>query len=146
VLFGVGLLSKVVVVFVLAIFPIIIATHSALTSINPDYLETSRAFGASRGQALRLVVFPAAAVGVMAGLRLAIGRGIIGVVVGEFFGARAGLGFLLVQFSMAFQTAKTLSVVILLAAIGVTTNYFLLRLETRWSPWKGRRVPGVGLQ
>jgi NitT/TauT family transport system permease protein len=141
VLFGIGLLSKVAVVFVLALFPILIATQSALTSIDPSYPETARAFGASGVQNLRMVTFPAASLGVLTGLRLAVGRGIIGVVVGEFFGARAGLGFLLVQYSMGFQTAKTLAVVLLLAIIGVTANQGLLAFEKRVSPWKaeGRR-------
>jgi NitT/TauT family transport system permease protein len=136
VLFGIGLLSKVAVVFVLALFPIVIATQSALTSIDPSYPETARAFGASSVQNLRMVTFPAASLGVLTGLRLAVGRGIIGVVVGEFFGARAGLGYLLVQYSMGFQTAKTLAVVLLLAIIGVTANQGLLAFEKRVSPWK----------
>ena len=136
VLLGIGLISKIAVVFVLALFPIMIATQSALTSIDPSYPETARAFGASSVQNLRMVIFPAASLGVLTGLRLAVGRGIIGVVVGEFFGARAGLGFLLVQYSMAFQTARTLAVVLLLAVIGVTANQVLLAFEKKVSPWK----------
>ena len=112
-----------------------IGTEGALRGINPEFPETARAFGASKLQSLRMVVFPAAAGGVLTGLRLGVGRGIIGVVVAEFFGASQGLGFLLVQYSNTFQTSKTLAVVVLLAAIGVVSNSLLLLLEHRVAPW-----------
>jgi NitT/TauT family transport system permease protein len=135
VLFGIGLQSKVIVVAAMAVFPILIGTEGALRSVNPEYGETARAFGASSTRTLVTVVFPAAAPGVLTGLRLGVGRGIIGAVVAEFFGATVGLGFLLIQYSGSFQTAKTLSVVVLLAAIGVLTNTMLLALERRLTPW-----------
>ena len=135
ILFGIGIRSKVVVVTSMAVFPILIGTEGALRAINPEYTETARAFGANRLQSLRMVVFPAAAAGVLTGLRLGVGRGIIGVVVAEFFGASHGLGFLLVQYSNQFLTSKTLAVVVLLAAIGVLSNSALLFLERRLAPW-----------
>ncbi len=135
ILFGIGINSKVVVVACMAVFPIMIGTEGALRGINPEFPETARAFGASKLQSLRMVVFPAAAGGVLTGLRLGVGRGIIGVVVAEFFGASQGLGFLLVQYSNTFQTSKTLAVVVLLAAIGVVSNSLLLLLEHRVAPW-----------
>jgi NitT/TauT family transport system permease protein len=135
ILFGVGLNSKVVVVAAMAVFPILIGTEGALASINPEYTETARAFGASRIQSLRYVTFPAAAGGVLTGLRLGVGRGIIGVVVAEFFGASQGLGFLLIQYSNTFQVANTLAVVVMLAAIGVASNSLLLVFENRVQPW-----------
>lgn len=139
VLFGLGIVSKVIVVILLAIFPVLISTESAFRSINPEYLETARAFGAGRFQVLRMVVLPAAALGILTGIRLAVGRGIIGVVVGEIFGSTKGLGFLIVQYSQSFQTARTLAVVLILAGIGVITNYGLLMLEDRLSPWQRSR-------
>jgi len=99
-------------------------------------VETAVAFGASRIQVLRKVIFPASFVGILTGLRLAVGRGIIGVLVGEIFGATHGLGFLIVQYSESFQTAKTLAVVLVLALIGVLASDGLERLEARLSPWQ----------
>jgi NitT/TauT family transport system permease protein len=135
VLFGIGIRSKIIVVVAMAIFPILIGTESALRSVNPEYVDTARAFGAKRWQILYKVVFPAAAPGVLTGLRLGVGRGIIGVVVAEFFGASQGLGFLLLNDSNEFLTTQTLAVVVLLAFIGVVTNTLLLMLEARLSPW-----------
>jgi NitT/TauT family transport system permease protein len=136
VLFGFGVFSKIIIVVILAIFPVLISTESAFRSINPEYVETAVAFGANRFQVLRKVVLPAASLGILTGLRLAVGRGIIGVLVGEIFGATKGLGFLIVQFSESFQTAKTLAVVLVLAIIGVLTNHGLQQLENRLSPWQ----------
>jgi NitT/TauT family transport system permease protein len=136
VIVGLGAASKIVIVFLLAVFPIIINTESGLRSVDPDYIDTARAFRADRVQILRLVVFPAALISIVAGLRLAIGRGIIGVVVGEIFGATQGLGFLIVQYSNSFRTARTLAIVLLLVAIGVGANAVLEAIETRLSPWR----------
>lgn len=135
VLFGIGIESKVIVVAAMAIFPILIGTEGALRWVNPEYRDTARAFGASRWQSLYRVVFPAAAPGVMTGLRLGVGRGIIGVVVAEFFGSSQGLGFLLLNDSNEFLATQVLAVVVLLALIGIVTNTLLLMLETRLSPW-----------
>jgi NitT/TauT family transport system permease protein len=138
---GLGLASKIIIVFLLAVFPIIINTESGLRSVDPDYIETAQAFRASRLQVLRMVVFPAAMVSVVTGLRLAIGRGIIGVVIGEFFGATHGLGFLIVQYSQSFRTARTLALVVLLAIIGVGANAALEAVERRLSPWRAPQPP-----
>jgi len=136
VLVGIGVRSKIIIVILLAIFPVLISTESAFRSINPEYVETGIAFGAGRLQLLRKVVLPAASIGILTGLRLAVGRGIIGVLVGEIFGATKGLGFLIVQYSESFQTAKTLAVVLVLAVIGVVASEGLQQLEDRLSPWK----------
>jgi ABC-type nitrate/sulfonate/bicarbonate transport system permease component len=146
VLFGLGIMSKVLVVFILSLFPILISTETSLRSVSPDFIETAKAFGADRWQIVRAVVFPAASVGILTGLRLAVARGIIGVVVGEIFGATQGLGFLIVRYSQSFRTARTLAVVLVLALIGVVANNLLLRLEREVSPWKQRpdRKSNVG--
>lgn len=138
VLFGIGIESKVIVVAAMAVFPILIGTEGALRWVNPEYTDTATAFGANRWQVLRKVVFPAAAPGVMTGLRLGVGRGIIGVVVAEFFGSSQGLGFLLLNDSNEFLATQVLAVVVLLALIGIVTNSVLLMLENRLSPWNRR--------
>jgi len=141
VLFGIGVPSKIIIVVLLAVFPVLISTEGAFRSIDPEYVETAVAFGAGRLQVLRKVVLPAASLGILTGLRLAVGRGIIGVLVGEIFGSTKGLGFLIVQYSESFQTAKTLAVVLVLAVIGVAANDGLQRLEDRLSPWQETKRP-----
>jgi len=135
VILGIGIRSKVVVIASLAVFPILIGTEGALRSIDPEFIETGRAFGANRLQMLRKIIFPAAAGGVLTGLRLGVGRGIIGCVVAEFFGSTQGLGHLMLYYSDSFQTSKALAVVVLLAAIGVFSNSILLAVERRVTPW-----------
>lgn len=135
-MFGLGLWSKIVIVFLLAVFPIMINTETALRSVDPDYIDTARAFRATRVQVLTYVILPASVVTIVAGLRLAVGRGIIGVVVGELFGATRGLGFLIVQYSNSFRTARTLAIVLLLAIVGIGANALLESLERYLSPWR----------
>ncbi len=146
VLFGFGVVSKVIVVFLLAFFPVLISTEGAFRTVNPEYVETAVAFGAGRFQVLWKVVLPAASIGILTGLRLAVGRGIIGVVVGEIFGSTQGLGFLIVQYSQAFRTAQTLAVVLVLALIGILASEGLRRLEDRLTPWQEPKAAnGQGL-
>lgn len=133
---GIGPASKIIIVILLAVFPIILNTESGFRSINPDYLDTAHAFDADRATILRKVVFPAAIVSVITGMRLAVGRAIIGVVVGEIFGALQGVGFLLAQYAQAFQTAKTLAIVLLLAVVGASSTALLEMAERRISPWR----------
>ncbi len=140
VLFGLGLMSKIVIVGILVIFPILVNTESAFKGIDPEYAETCRAYGWSKTRAFTTIYVRAAAPGIITGLRLGVGRGIIGVVVGELVGASAGLGFLTLNYSQAFETANALAIVVILTVIGVVANSLLLWIAKRANPWKvGRR-------
>src|SRR6185437_3329416 len=85
--FGIGIASKIAVVFLMAIFPILISTAAGIRNADATFIEVARSFGASRLQIIRKVMIPAAVPFVITGIRLAIGRAIVGVVVGELFGA-----------------------------------------------------------
>ncbi len=139
-MFGLGLGSKIVIVFLMAVFPIMINTESGLRSVDADYIDTARAFRATRLQIVWHVILPASLMTIVAGLRLAVGRGIIGVVVGEIFGATQGLGFLIVQYSNSFRTARTLAIVLLLAVVGIGANAVLEWLERFLSPWRAEHA------
>lgn len=135
---GVGISSKIVMVVILAIFPIIVNTETGLRGVDPGYLETARSFRASRFQELVKVVMPASAQSVVAGLRLGVAGGIAGVVIGEFFGAYSGLGFEVVQYSNELKTSDTMAVVVILAVVGLLLNSVLRRIENAVSPWRSR--------
>src|SRR6185503_6057769 len=104
-IFGIDAPSKMAVVFLLAVFPIVINTATGIRSTDQIYIEAARSFSASRAQIFAKVLIPSALPFIVAGLRLGIGRGLVGVVVGELFGARAGLGFLILTSSQTFDTA-----------------------------------------
>jgi NitT/TauT family transport system permease protein len=134
--FGIDAPSKMAVVFLLAVFPIVINTSTGMTSTDRVYIEAARSFSANKVQIFRKVLIPSALPFIVAGLRLGIGRGLVGVVVGEFIGARAGLGFLIFKSSQGFQIDAMWVGVFLLAGTGVLAVNILQRVERRMAPWR----------
>jgi NitT/TauT family transport system permease protein len=133
--FGIGVGSKVAVVASLVVFPVIINTETGLRGTDPQLIEVVRSFGASRWQIFRKVALPASLPFVLAGLRLGVGRGLIGVVVGELFGARAGLGFMITQAAEVFNMPQLFAGVVVLAAAGIVLTAAFQALERRLVPW-----------
>ncbi|MQB00741.1 MAG: ABC transporter permease subunit [Actinobacteria bacterium] len=136
--FGLGITSKVLLVVVTAIFPVIINTHVGLTNVDQSLHESVRSFGASKWQLFRMVRLPSSLPFLVAGERLAVARALVGVVVAELFGARAGLGYLILVSAQTFNTANLFVGVIVLAGSGVIAMAVLQRLEYRLSPWRVR--------
>jgi ABC-type nitrate/sulfonate/bicarbonate transport system permease component len=134
--FGIDAPSKMAVVFLLAVFPIVINTATGITSTDRIYVEAARSFSASKRQIFTKVLIPSALPFIVAGLRLGIGRGLVGVVVGEFIGARAGLGYLIFKSSQGFQIDAMWVGVFLLAGTGVLAVSILQRVERRMAPWR----------
>ncbi len=135
-IFGIDAPSKMAVVFLLAVFPIVINTATGIRSTDQIYIEAARSFSASRLQIFRKVLIPSALPFIVAGLRLGIGRGLVGVVVGEFIGARAGLGYMIFRSSQGFEIDAMWVGVFLLAGTGVLAVILLQKFEQRLAPWR----------
>jgi NitT/TauT family transport system permease protein len=136
--FGVGIWSKVAVVVSLVIFPMIINTEAGIRNTDEQLIETAKSFGANPMQIFTKVALPGATPMILAGLRLGVGRGLIGVVVGELAGSRAGLGFLINNASQVFNMPQLFAGVIILAAEGIVLTALFQRLEAVLVPWKSR--------
>jgi NitT/TauT family transport system permease protein len=134
--FGIDIWSKVAVVFLSALFPIVINTATGIESTDRNVLEAARSFNATRRQVFTKVLIPSAIPFIVAGMRLGVGRGIVGVVVGELFAARAGLGFLIITASQVFDTAGLFVGVVVLAVAGIVSMELLKMLERRIAPWR----------
>lgn len=134
--FGVGIVSKVAVVFMMVVFPMIINTQAGLESTDRRLLTVARSFCASRMRVFRTVSIPSAAPFIVAGMRLAVGRGLVGVVVGELFGSRAGLGNVITTASSVFDMPTLFVAVVTLAIAGVVLTDLLRTLETRLAAWR----------
>ncbi|HYY87162.1 MAG TPA: ABC transporter permease [Chloroflexota bacterium] len=134
--FGLGLPAKIVIIFEACFFPIVINTFAGVRNVSRANVDVARAYGASERQVMRLVVLPSALPFIMAGIRLAVGRGVIGMVVAEFFTTLSGLGSLIIVFSNAFATAKLFVPVITLSLLGVSLTALAQQLERRLAPWK----------
>jgi NitT/TauT family transport system permease protein len=135
--FGIGIWSKVAVVFLAAVIPILVNTTSGILSADLRLVEAARAFGASSWQEAWIVRLPWALPSVVSGLRLAVGRGLVGIVVGELFGARAGIGFLIYDATNRFDSAGLLAAVAILSIAGIASTYGLDVLQKRLGGWKG---------
>jgi NitT/TauT family transport system permease protein len=133
--FGIGIWSKVAVVVSLVVFPVIINTEVGIRSADKQLIEMVRAFGATPAQVFWKVSLPAATPFILAGLRLGVGRGLIGVVVGELFGARAGLGIMIVQASEVFDMPLLFAGILVLAAAGIAMTAGFRALERYLVPW-----------
>jgi NitT/TauT family transport system permease protein len=133
--FGIGVWSKVIVVISLVIFPVAINTEAGLRTTSERLIEMLRSFGATPRQIFVKVSLPSAVPFILAGLKLGIGRGLIGVVVAELFGSRAGLGNLISQSADAFNMPELFAGVVVLAFAGIVLTAGFGWLEGRLVPW-----------
>jgi NitT/TauT family transport system permease protein len=132
---GIGIWSKVIVVISLVLFPVTINTEAGLRTTSERLIEMLRSFGATRRQIFIKVSLPSAVPFILAGLKLGIGRGLIGVVVAELFGSRAGLGRLISQSADAFNMPELFAGVVILAVAGIVLTAGFSWLEKRIVPW-----------
>ncbi len=133
--FGIGIWSKVIVVITLVLFPVAINTEAGLRTTSERLIEMLRSFGATKRQIFFKVSLPSAVPFILAGLKLGIGRGLIGVVVAELFGSRAGLGNLISQSADAFNMPELFAGVVILAFAGIVMTAGFSKLEQRLVPW-----------
>ena len=127
---------KIAIVVLLAVFPIIKNTHAGVVTVGQEFLEPAVSMRASEFQLARLVIAPAIIPFIMAGLRLSVGRGIVGLVVGEFFTAQTGLGGLLVRYASSFRTAEMFVPIIVMVVVGYGLTSLVVILQNRLAPWK----------
>ncbi len=132
---GIGIWSKVLVVILLVFFPVAINTEAGLRTTSDRLIEMLRSFGASDRQIFFKVSLPSALPFILAGLKLGIGRGLIGVVVAELFGSRAGLGRLISESADAFNMPDLFAGVIVLAVAGIALTAGFSWIEKKLVPW-----------
>jgi NitT/TauT family transport system permease protein len=132
---GIGIWSKVIVVISLVLFPVTINTEAGLRTTSERLIEMLRSFGATKRQIFFKISLPSALPFILAGLKLGIGRGLIGVVVAELFGSRAGLGRLISQSADAFNMPELFAGVVILAVAGIVMTAGFSWFEERLVPW-----------
>ena len=139
---GIGILSKVGIIFLGAVFPILINTRDGVKTTPANLLTAARSFGASEWILFRSVVLPSTIPFILSGLRLGLGRAIVGVMVGELYAATAGIGFMITVAGATFQTDKVFVGVLIFALTGMLGMELLTRVEKRFDTWR----PKVGGQ
>jgi NitT/TauT family transport system permease protein len=136
--FGLGTESKVVTVFALTVFSMLLNTAAGVHEVDHNVLDVSRAFVASEGQVFRKIILPSAVPFIMTGLRISIGRALIGTVAAEFFTGITGLGGLIQTYGSSYQTDYMLVPVLTLMLLGVLLTGLARWLENAVAPWRER--------
>jgi NitT/TauT family transport system permease protein len=135
-IFGLGTPTVIAIAVLLAVFPILINTRSGVHEVDPKLIQAARSFGATDRQLFRKVVLPASLPLVMAGLRLGIGRALVGVVVGEFFVGDKGLGYSIAYYAGLLRTTDMIAAVVVIGVLGVLLTQILSVLERRIDAWR----------
>jgi ABC-type nitrate/sulfonate/bicarbonate transport system permease component len=133
---GIGITSKVALVFLGSFIIMVVNTEAGVAQVDPRLIETARSFTANERQILVKIVLPGALPFILAGMRLAIGRSLVMVVVAEIYASNKGLGYLIFQAGGLYDTAQVFVGVGVLAAAGVTLTALLRHLERKLAPWQ----------
>jgi ABC-type nitrate/sulfonate/bicarbonate transport system permease component len=137
---GIGILSKVGIIFLGSVFPLMINTRDGVKTTPVNLLNAAKSFGASQWQIFGSVVLPSTLPFILTGLRLAVGRALIGVFVGELYAATAGIGFMVTVAGATFQTDKVFVGILIFIIVGLIGTNAVDRVERRFDKWR----PKVG--
>jgi ABC-type nitrate/sulfonate/bicarbonate transport system permease component len=136
-LFGFGFTPKALVVFLFALFPVVINVYEGAASVPERHIEVARSFRSGEARMWRDVVIPYTLPFAMTGIRLAIARALIGMIAAEFFFSVSGLGELILVNSRRLNTAEVLATILVVCTLGVLLMVAGQRLERRFAAWRG---------
>lgn len=135
--FGIGILSKVVLIISLVYFVLFFNTYLGVQNVDRDLINAIKTIGAGNTYLVRRVILPSCTPWIFGGLRIGIAMALIGAVVGEMLAAQFGLGFLLSRSAGAFDTTGTFGVLVILAVVGSCLYGLMKRFENRLLKWRG---------
>jgi sulfonate transport system permease protein len=127
--------AKVIILFMFAFFPMVINTYQGVKAVDPKLVEVGRAFRCNEGQLWTNIVIPASLPFIVTGLRLALGRGLIGMVLADLYTALSGVGYLIARTAATYQVAKMFVPIVTLGLLGVTLTALLRLAEKHVAPW-----------
>lgn len=137
---GIGIWSKVALVFLGGVFPIILNTQAGVKALDEALLRAARSFGANDRQIFRTIALPGSVPFILSGIRVGLGRALVGIVVGELSGSVAGIGHMIAFASAMFQTDKMFVGVLILTIFGVGLTFVFDRLEHNFDAWRPKRT------
>jgi ABC-type nitrate/sulfonate/bicarbonate transport system permease component len=137
---GIGINSKIAIVYLGAIFAILINTITGMHALDEQLIKAARSFGASDMQIFKTIAMPGSVPFILGGIRLGLGHALVGVVVGELYAATAGVGYLIAVAGNTFQTDKVFVGVVIIAAAGMFITAVFKRVEDHFESWRPQRV------
>jgi ABC-type nitrate/sulfonate/bicarbonate transport system permease component len=133
---GLGFTVKVAVVFLMSIFPVCINTWAGVRAVPVSLIEVGRSFVAPNSVILGRIILPATLPYIMAGIRLAVGRAVVAMIIAEFFTAISGLGGIIIQSANNFDTATMFVPVVILMVLAIGLNALVIWIERVAAPWQ----------
>jgi ABC-type nitrate/sulfonate/bicarbonate transport system permease component len=133
---GLGFAVKVAIIFLMSLFPICINTWLGVTAVPKTLIEVGKSFVAPDHVILRRIILPATLPYVMAGIRLAVGRAVVAMVIAEFFTSISGLGAIIITSANNFDTATTFVPIVIIMLMAVALNFFVGAIERWVAPWQ----------
>jgi NitT/TauT family transport system permease protein len=137
--FGVGAESKAIMVFLAAVIPIVINTVAGIAEVHESWVRACRAFGAGRPQVIAKAILPGALPAVMVGVRLSVGRAVVGLIAAEMYVSVRGIGRLIQVYSTSDRAAEIFVLVTVVSSFGFLMVTLLRRVETWLAPWSLER-------
>lgn len=134
--FGLGDSAKIFIVTLLIVFPILINAIAGVKNVPRNLIDVGTAFDATETEIFRKIILPSALPYMMTGLRLGVGRGLIGMVVAEFYTAINGLGAMIVKYGNQYDTASMFVPILVLMLLGVTLTVALRSMDKYFAPWR----------
>ncbi len=134
--FGLGLHSRVWIVFLFAFVIIAINTTAGVRNVDPTLTEMAKSFGAKESELFLKIILPAALPMIMAGIRLGMGRAVLGMVTSEMILAVVGFGAMLMTFSASFNSAALFATILTIVLLAVALLALIQNLDRRLSPWR----------
>ncbi len=136
IVFGVGVLGKAALVFLLAVFPFVFNAFAGVKSTDALLINVIRSYGGTEKDLYLKVILPSTMPYIIAGARLAIGRGLVGIIVGEFYAASEGIGFAITQAGDTYRLPDMFVGIIILSLIAVGLTELMRKLELTIAPWR----------
>jgi sulfonate transport system permease protein len=134
--FGFKVPAKVIIVFLFMVFPVLLNTYEGVKNVDRNLQEVARSFCSSEAQLWRHLIIPSAIPFIVAGVRLAIGRGLVGMIVAEFYTSVTGLGYMIVRYANALETDKLFVPIVMVMILGVGLLSLAKWVEGRIAPWR----------
>ena len=136
VFFGVGVSGKAIIIFLLSLFPFVFNTQAGVRAVDPLLINVVRSMGGSERDLYLKVIIPSVLPYIVAGARIAVGRGLIGVLVGEFFAASEGIGYAIARFGDLFALDKMFACILCVMIIAVALTEGIRWAERAAFPWR----------
>ncbi|MDR2588871.1 MAG: ABC transporter permease [Spirochaetales bacterium] len=141
-LFGLGELSKTIIIFWASLWPILLNTSTGVKNVDTILVRSAKTMGASRAYIFLRVILPAAAPEIFTGIRLGGSYCVMAVVAAEMIGANSGLGYLVIYSEETFNVPEMYGGIVSLAVLGIGLNYILKKIETSFTSWKHEIISG----